>query len=107
MTFFNITPEFIEKAHRRYNNIIRHSTNKRIKVILKYAGYTVEDLAVLLEVDVETAKRYMKDFTKMPLKEIWLLGRACNVWLDCFPQMAFWHDTLINDMKIPESDKQR
>lgn len=107
MTLFNITPEFIKKAHNRYNLFMRQSTNERIRTVLDYAGYTIEELAVLLDLDIEILQEYMKDFTKMPLKKLWLLGRVCNVKLDCFPQMVIWHDVLIDDMKIPETDNNR
>ncbi len=104
MKFFDITPELIEKAHWRYERLIRENTNKRIALILKYAGYSVADLACFLEVDEDTIIRYMKDFSKMPIKKLVLLGRLCNVRMDYFPDMWLWHNRLIDDMKIPETD---
>jgi len=105
MATFNLTPEFIEKAHKRYNTMVRKMVNDRFKLIIKYADYSPEDLAALWEVDMETVKRYMKDFTKVPLRKIWLLGRACNVWVDFFPKTMFWEGQLIKDMDIPETDE--
>lgn len=104
MPVFKLTPEFIEKAHKRYI-MVRKMVNERAELALKYADYSPEDLAALWEVDMETVKRYMKDFTKVPPRKLWLLGRACNVWVDYFPKTMFWEDLMIKYMDIPETDE--
>lgn len=104
MPIINITPELIEKNHWRYHTMIRPNTGERINKIMEYGKFTCEDLAVLLEVDIRTARRYMKDYTRMPVRKIWLLSRLLNVTMDCFPDMGWWQDHIIKDIELPQTD---
>ncbi len=102
MPMIEITPELIEKNHWRYQQTIRKITNERITEILKYANFDAADLAVFLNIDIKTAKRYMKDFTRMPVKKIWLLSRLLNVRLDCFSDIGSWQNLIIDNIAPPK-----
>lgn len=104
---FELTPEFIEKAHWRYDKLVHKMTNERIEVILKYAKYDIEELATLFNVDVDTMKCYMKDFTLIPVPKLWILAGILNVWIDCFSHVAFWENLMLDEVNLPETDESQ
>lgn len=89
---YDASPEVAEKRRQTYKNLVRKSMNERFRAILKYAGYTVEDLAWLLEETPETIKKYMKDCSLIPIDKLWLIALLCNVRIDCFPNTAFYFE---------------
>ncbi|MCM1323886.1 MAG: hypothetical protein NC218_06970 [Acetobacter sp.] len=99
-----ITPDFIKKAHWYYEYFMRKDTNERIRLLLEYCGYSMTDLALLLDVEEADVECYLVDFTKMPLQKMWLLGRVCNVAIDCFPDMWLWHNRMVDQLNLPETD---
>lgn len=74
MRFYEISTEVAEKRRWRYKYLVRPDMRKRFKAILSYAGYTVDDLACLLEVLPETIEKYIQDCTKIPIDDLWLIA---------------------------------
>lgn len=107
MPIINITPELIKKNHWRYQSTIRKATNERINTIMQYGKFTCEDVANLCGVSLSTAKRYMKDYTRMPIRKIWLLSRLLNVKIDCFSDIDWWQNYLIQNLDLPQTDAER
>lgn len=102
MPLIKITPELIEKNHWRYQQMIHKNTNQRINKIINYSRFDIEDLALLLNVDIKTVKRYARDYTKMPLNKSWLLSQILNVRLDCFSDIARWQNQIIDTLPHTE-----
>lgn len=92
MDLYDVSPDVAEKRKWTYKNIVQKSMNERFRAILEYAGYTAEDLAWLLEETPETIEKYMRDCSKIPIDDLWLIALFCNVQIDCFPDTGFFLD---------------
>ena len=92
MDLYNTSPEKAEKRRWTYHNLVRKNMNERFQAVLEYAGYTAEDLGWLLDRNPEVIDKYMRDCTKIPVDELWLIALFCNVRIDCFPDTKFYFD---------------
>ncbi|MBO5284571.1 MAG: helix-turn-helix transcriptional regulator [Alphaproteobacteria bacterium] len=98
MNFFDFSLEVTEKRKWVYKNLVRKNMKERFEAILKYTGYTVDDLACLLNKTPKTIERYMRDCTKIPIDDLLLIALFCNVRIDCFPDTVFYFD--LEDGKV-------
>ncbi|MBO5038054.1 MAG: helix-turn-helix transcriptional regulator [Alphaproteobacteria bacterium] len=98
MKFFDFSPEVTARRKWVYKNLVRKNMKERFGAILKYAGYTVDDLACLLNRSPKTIERYVHDCTKIPIDELLLIALLCNVRIDCFPDTVFYFD--LEDGKV-------
>lgn len=97
MELYKFTPELVEKRKWVYQHLVRNRMRKRFGAILKYAGYTAEDLACVLGKPLETIEKYLSDCTEIPIDDLWLIALLCNVSVDCFPDTRFYLDLELSE----------